>query len=229
MDESRFNYVAQPEDGIDPARPDPEDRRVRQVRDALGLRAGGRREDAGRARTDAGPVGARAGQGRVAAVLDRGPGQHRSGRQPRGRRHVAIPVKATDAGRQEPGARLRHDAQGDEHEDRRSVGRPRNRLRPHGPRSGPPRWATSSASIGGLESQQVHIGQGDGMRFKTVPTARQQEALQFLLANAFTTPAFMIKPEILRRIQAGGRRRSRARRRRRRCWPACCRTRGSIG
>jgi len=58
--------------------------------------------------------------------------------------------------------------------------------------------------VGGLDSQQVHIGQGDGMRFKTVPAARQQEAVKFLLANAFTTPSFMIKPEILRRIQAAG-------------------------
>ena len=33
--------------------------------------------------------------------------------------------------------------------------------------------------IGGLESQQVHIGQ-QGMRFKTVPKAKQAEALQFL-------------------------------------------------
>jgi hypothetical protein len=57
--------------------------------------------------------------------------------------------------------------------------------------------------IGGLETQQQHVGQ-DGMRFKTVPRARQAAALQFLLANAFTTPTFMIKPEILRRIQPAG-------------------------
>jgi len=57
--------------------------------------------------------------------------------------------------------------------------------------------------IGGLDSQQKHIGQ-EGVRFKTVAKARQVEALQFLLANAFTTPAFMIRPEILRRIQPVG-------------------------
>jgi hypothetical protein len=57
--------------------------------------------------------------------------------------------------------------------------------------------------IGGLDSQQKHIGQ-EGVRFKTVAKARQVEALQFLLANAFTTPAFMIRPDILRRIQPVG-------------------------
>jgi hypothetical protein len=68
-------------------------------------------------------------------------------------------------------------------------------------------WSTEMGHvarlIGGFETQQQHIGQ-EGMRFKTVPKARQIEAVQFLLNNAFTTPAFMIKPEILRRIQAGG-------------------------
>ena len=57
--------------------------------------------------------------------------------------------------------------------------------------------------IGGLESQQVHIGQ-QGMRFKTVPKARQAEALQFLVSNAFTVPSFMINTDVLRRIQAVG-------------------------
>jgi hypothetical protein len=49
----------------------------------------------------------------------------------------------------------------------------------------------------------VHIGQ-PGMRFRTVPKAKQTEALQFVLANAFTVPPFMINTEVLRRIQAVG-------------------------
>jgi hypothetical protein len=57
--------------------------------------------------------------------------------------------------------------------------------------------------IGGIDSQQKHQGQ-QGVRFVTVARARQQEALQFILANAFTTPSFMIRPEILRRIQPTG-------------------------
>ena len=69
-------------------------------------------------------------------------------------------------------------------------------------------WSTEMGHVvrvvGGLDSQQQHIGQGDGIRFRTIPRARQIEAVQFLLQNAFTTPTFMIKPEILRRIQAAG-------------------------
>ena len=68
-------------------------------------------------------------------------------------------------------------------------------------------WSTEMSHVvrvvGGIESQQTHIGQA-GLRFRTVPRLRQQQALQFLLNNAFTTPAFMIKPEILRRIQPSG-------------------------
>ena len=57
--------------------------------------------------------------------------------------------------------------------------------------------------VGGLNSQQKHIGQ-NGVRFETVARVKQQEAVQFLLANAFQTPQFMIRPEILRRIQPTG-------------------------
>ena len=57
--------------------------------------------------------------------------------------------------------------------------------------------------VGGFESQQVHIGQ-QGMRFKTVPKAKQAEALQFLLNNAFNAPAFMIRADVLRLIQPSG-------------------------
>jgi hypothetical protein len=57
--------------------------------------------------------------------------------------------------------------------------------------------------VGGFNSQQKHIGQ-NGVRFVTVARAKQQEAVQFLLSNAFQAPQFMIRPEILRRIQATG-------------------------
>ena len=57
--------------------------------------------------------------------------------------------------------------------------------------------------IGGVDSTQRHIGQ-QGVRFSTVPRAKQVEALNFLLQNAFTTPDFMIRPEILRQIQPTG-------------------------
>src|SRR4029453_10902229 len=42
------------------------------------------------------------------------------------------------------------------------------------------------------------------VRFVTVARERQANALKFLLNNAFTTPSFMIRPEILRLIQPTG-------------------------
>jgi len=57
--------------------------------------------------------------------------------------------------------------------------------------------------VGGFDSQQRHIGQ-EGVRFTPVPRNKQEEAVQFLLDNAFQTPLFMIRPEILRRIQVTG-------------------------
>ena len=60
-----------------------------------------------------------------------------------------------------------------------------------------------AALVGGFLSQQRHIGQ-EGVRFTPVPRARQAEAVQFLVANAFTTPAFLIKPDLLRRMEPAG-------------------------
>ncbi len=57
--------------------------------------------------------------------------------------------------------------------------------------------------VGGVESQQKNIGQ-PGVLFTTMPKARQVEAVQYLLANAFQTPTFMIKPELLRRMEPTG-------------------------
>jgi hypothetical protein len=37
-----------------------------------------------------------------------------------------------------------------------------------------------------------------------LPRERQQEAVQFLAAHAFTTPMFVVKPDILRRIEPAG-------------------------
>ena len=57
--------------------------------------------------------------------------------------------------------------------------------------------------IGGFDSQQRHGGQ-QGVRFFPISKERQMEALAFLNKNAFETPEFMIKPEILRRIEPAG-------------------------
>ncbi|MDJ0837855.1 MAG: zinc-dependent metalloprotease [Acidobacteriota bacterium] len=57
--------------------------------------------------------------------------------------------------------------------------------------------------VGGMDTRQLHGGQ-EGVRFKTVSKERQEEAVAFLNENAFKTPEFLIKPEILRRIEATG-------------------------
>jgi len=68
-------------------------------------------------------------------------------------------------------------------------------------------WATElnhvAAIVGGFDSQQKHGGQ-DGVRFTMVPRARQVAAVKFLNDNAFATPTWAIRPEILRRIEPSG-------------------------
>jgi hypothetical protein len=57
--------------------------------------------------------------------------------------------------------------------------------------------------VGGVLSQQKHIGQ-QGVRFTLVPRARQVDAVRFLVANAFTTPAWIVQPDLLRRMEPAG-------------------------
>jgi hypothetical protein len=68
-------------------------------------------------------------------------------------------------------------------------------------------WATElnhvTGIVGGFDSQQRHAGQ-DGVRFIIVPRARQVAAVRFLNDNAFATPTWAIRPEILRRIEPTG-------------------------
>jgi hypothetical protein len=68
-------------------------------------------------------------------------------------------------------------------------------------------WTTEmnhvTSIVGGFLSQQKHIGQ-TGPRFTPVPKAKQAEAVKFLLDNAFQTPQFMVRPDILRLIQPTG-------------------------
>ena len=68
-------------------------------------------------------------------------------------------------------------------------------------------WATEmnhvAAVIGGVRSQQKHVGQ-EGVRFATIPREAQAEALAFLQAHAFSTPMFLVDPDILRRIEPVG-------------------------
>jgi hypothetical protein len=60
-----------------------------------------------------------------------------------------------------------------------------------------------AAIVGGFSSQQKHIGQ-QGVRFTPIPRESQANAVRFLNENAFATPEWAIKPEILRRIEPIG-------------------------
>ena len=68
-------------------------------------------------------------------------------------------------------------------------------------------WATEmnhvAAVVGGFTSQQKHFGQ-EGVRFTTIPRDIQAEAVVFLNDHAFMTPMFLVDPEILRRIEPVG-------------------------
>ena len=68
-------------------------------------------------------------------------------------------------------------------------------------------WATElnhvTGIVGGYNSQQKHSGQ-DGVRFTMVPREKQAAAVRFLNDNAFATPTWALKPEILRRIEPSG-------------------------
>jgi len=57
--------------------------------------------------------------------------------------------------------------------------------------------------IGGVDSQEKHIGQ-DGVRFTPLARERQAGAVKFLNENAFTTPGFFIRTDILRRMEPAG-------------------------
>jgi hypothetical protein len=60
-----------------------------------------------------------------------------------------------------------------------------------------------AAIVGGFDSQQKNIGQ-EGVLFTPVSKTRQELAVKFLNDNAFTTPAWAIDKEILRRIEPTG-------------------------
>lgn len=57
--------------------------------------------------------------------------------------------------------------------------------------------------IGGVRTQQKHNGQ-TGLRFTPVPKPEQTEAVAFLLDEAFRVPPAFLSPEILRRIEPSG-------------------------
>jgi hypothetical protein len=60
-----------------------------------------------------------------------------------------------------------------------------------------------AAIVGGYNSQQKHIGQ-HGVRFQLIPRAKQEAAVKYLVENAFRPPKWALNPEILRRIEPVG-------------------------
>jgi hypothetical protein len=57
--------------------------------------------------------------------------------------------------------------------------------------------------LGGVDSRELYVGQ-EGPRFVPIPRARQSGALQFLLENAFQPPQFLLNTDLLRRIEPSG-------------------------
>jgi hypothetical protein len=60
-----------------------------------------------------------------------------------------------------------------------------------------------AAIVGGFDSQTKYVGQ-EGRLFTPLARERQQLAMRFLAENAFATPRWAIDPEILRRIEPTG-------------------------
>jgi hypothetical protein len=68
-------------------------------------------------------------------------------------------------------------------------------------------WATEAQHVtrvvGGLNKQEKAVSQS-GPVWTAVPRARQKAAVKFLNDEVFTTPTAMIKPDILRKIESDG-------------------------
>jgi hypothetical protein len=60
-----------------------------------------------------------------------------------------------------------------------------------------------AAIVSGFSSHQKHAGQ-EGVRFTLIPKVRQTEAVKYLNENAFATPTWAVDREILRRIEPVG-------------------------
>ena len=60
-----------------------------------------------------------------------------------------------------------------------------------------------AAVVGGIDSQELYVGQA-GVRFAPVSRDRQREAVRFLLDRGFQTPTFLMQPDLLRLIEPAG-------------------------
>jgi hypothetical protein len=68
-------------------------------------------------------------------------------------------------------------------------------------------WTTEllhvTTEVGGTLAQEKHVGQ-EGARFTPLPRARQKNAVKFLVDNAFATPTYFLRDDILRKIEVEG-------------------------
>ena len=62
---------------------------------------------------------------------------------------------------------------------------------------------TVAGWVGGMTGEEK-VRVGDGVRFTIVPKERQKAAIRFLNENAFATPQFLIRADVLRRIEPSG-------------------------
>jgi hypothetical protein len=68
-------------------------------------------------------------------------------------------------------------------------------------------WATEASHVAtmvGGGTVQYKVGEQEGAVYTPLPKARQTEAVRFINENVFRTPAYLIRPEIAARIEAGG-------------------------
>ncbi len=68
-------------------------------------------------------------------------------------------------------------------------------------------WTTELShvvtEVGGTQAQEKRVGQ-EGVRFTPLPRARQKNAVRFLVENAFATPTFFLREDVLRKIEVEG-------------------------
>jgi uncharacterized protein DUF4953 len=62
---------------------------------------------------------------------------------------------------------------------------------------------TVAGWVGGMTGEEK-VRVGDGVRFTIVPKERQKAAIRFLNENAFATPQFLIRADVMRRIEPSG-------------------------
>jgi hypothetical protein len=68
-------------------------------------------------------------------------------------------------------------------------------------------WATEAnhvATLVGGGTVQYKSGSQPGPVYQALPRARQVEAVKFLTEHVFTTPSYLVRPELAARIEAGG-------------------------